>query len=63
LYAGNESKASGNPAGNPPFTPQLVAAIESSETLKLLAGKSGLLRKKLLLIDLLRNSFQTIDLM
>ena len=62
LYAGSESRPQDNPAGNPPFTPQMVAAIQCSETLKLLAGKSGLLRKKLLLIDLLRNVFQTVDL-
>lgn len=62
LYAGSASGSIGNQAGNPPFTPQLVAAIQCSEVLKLLSGKDGLLRKKLLLVDLSRNTFQTVDL-
>lgn len=63
LYAGRKSGAGSraNEAGNPPFTPQLVAAIQCAEVLKLLTGKGELLRKKLLLIDLLRCTMQTID--
>jgi len=62
LYVGSETKPPNHKSGNPPFTPQLVAAIQCSEVLKLLAGKSDILRKKLLLIDLYRNAFQTVDL-
>ena len=62
LYGGKEAAPSNNAAGNPPFTPQMVAAIQCSETLKLLAGREDLLRKKLLIIDLLQNTFFTIDL-
>lgn len=62
LYGGKSSAPPDNSAGNPPFTPQLVAAIQCSEVLKLLAGREGLLRKKLLIIDLLQNTFLTIDL-
>jgi molybdopterin/thiamine biosynthesis adenylyltransferase len=61
LYAGSRGRSGMDEAGNPPFTPQLVAAIQCSETLKLLTGKGETLRKKLLLIDLLRNTMQTID--
>jgi molybdopterin/thiamine biosynthesis adenylyltransferase len=60
LYGGKESAPTNAAAGNPPFIAQMVAAIECSETLKLLTGKD-VLRKKLLLIDLLQNTFQTID--
>ncbi|MCL1805692.1 MAG: HesA/MoeB/ThiF family protein [Clostridiales bacterium] len=62
LYGGKGSAPPNNAAGNPPFTPQMVAAIQCSEALKLLAGREDLLRKKLLIIDLLQNSFFTIDL-
>ena len=63
LYAGSggATRSRMSEAGNPPFTPQLVAAVQCAETLKLLTGKGELLRKKLLLIDLLRNSMQIID--
>ena len=62
LYAGNISESFGNTGGNPPFTPQLVAAIQCSEALKLLTGRENILRKKLLLIDLQDNTFQTVEL-
>ena len=62
IYGANAEKPPANRAGNPPFTPQLVAAIQCSETLKLLAGRADVLRKKLLLIDLLRNTFHTVEL-
>ena len=62
LYAGHESRSSSSQAGNPPFTPQMVASVQCSEVLKLLAGKEGLLRKKLLLMDLSNNAFHTVEL-
>lgn len=62
LYAENTSAAQDSNGGNPPFTPQLIAAMQCSEVLKLLCGRKNLLRKKLLLIDMEHNSFQTIDL-
>ena len=46
--------------GNPPFMPQLVAAIQCSEGLKILSGRSEVLRNELLHIDLLHNNFETI---
>ncbi len=48
--------------GNPSFTPALVASIQVSEALKLLTENVNLLRSKLLLIDLMRNTFETVDL-
>ena len=49
--------------GNPAFTPAVVASIQTAEALKLLLGKSEILRGKLLRIDLLEHEYFTIDLM
>ena len=49
--------------GNPAFTPAVVASIQTAEALKILLGKSGILRGKLLRIDLLEHEYFTIDLM
>lgn len=55
-----EFKGLENELGNPPFTPQLVAAIQCSEALKLLCGRGELLRNKMLYIDLYYNNFEEI---
>lgn len=47
--------------GNPSFTPAIVAGIQVSETIKVLTGKKGILRKKLLYIDLLTNDYDVIE--
>jgi molybdopterin/thiamine biosynthesis adenylyltransferase len=49
--------------GNPAFTPAVVASIQTAEALKIFLGKSGILRGKLLRIDLLEHEYFTIDLM
>ena len=48
--------------GNPAFTPAVVASIQTAEALKLILGKPGILRGKLLRIDLLEHEYFTIDL-
>lgn len=48
--------------GNPPFAPPIVAAAQVAESIKLLCGKGQMLRRKLLLIDLLLNNTDIIDL-
>jgi molybdopterin/thiamine biosynthesis adenylyltransferase len=49
--------------GNPSFTPALAAAIQVSEALKVITGKTEeLLRNKLLYIDLFSNEFFTMDI-
>lgn len=64
LYKEKEAGGDYKPqsGGNPAFTPALAAAVEVSETLKVLTGKGEILRKKLLYIDLLSNEFTTFDL-
>lgn len=48
--------------GNPSFIPPLIASIEVSEVIKILINRGELLRKKVLLVDLLENKFDLIDL-
>lgn len=48
--------------GNPSFTPALVAALEVSETIKLLLGKADFSAHRILRIDLLANEFETLIL-
>ena len=64
IYPAKESQGDGieKELGNPGFTPQLVAAIQVSEGLKILAGKENYLRNALLHIDLLHNTMDRIEL-
>ncbi len=48
--------------GNPSFIAPLIAAIEVSETIKLLIKRGNILRGKVLFIDVLENNFQIIQL-
>ena len=47
--------------GNLSFTPPLVASIEVAEVIKIIINRGDLLRKKVLFIDLLNNSFDLVD--
>jgi molybdopterin/thiamine biosynthesis adenylyltransferase len=48
--------------GNPPFTPAFIAALESAEAVKILAGVSKPLRHRLLWADLDRGEFHKLRL-
>lgn len=48
--------------GNPAFTPALVASIEVAEGMKVLLGREGILRNKLLTIDLLNQEYEVLSL-
>ena len=48
--------------GNPAFTPALVAALEVAEGIKVLLDRPGVLRKRLLAIDLLNHEYELLDL-
>jgi molybdopterin/thiamine biosynthesis adenylyltransferase len=48
--------------GNPSFMPPLIASIEVAEVIKILINRGDLLRKKILFIDVLNNSFDLVDL-
>ncbi len=47
--------------GNPAFTPAVVSAIETAETLKLLLGRESVLQKSFLLIDLMTQEYDVIS--
>jgi len=48
--------------GNPAFTPGIIASIQVSETLKICLGRPGVLRGKLLRVDLLEHEYFIIEL-
>ena len=54
------SVSSPPPPSTPSFTPTLCAAIQVSETIKLLCGKQTLARGQLLVFDLFDNSIYTL---
>ncbi|MBB6480400.1 HesA/MoeB/ThiF family protein [Spirochaeta isovalerica] len=49
-------------AGNPSFSPAVVAGFQAAEVLKSLLGKGERLRNKLLYFDLLENRYQIMNL-
>lgn len=48
--------------GNPSFLPPCIASYQVSQALKVLMGKGGVLRDKILYIDMLENEFQILQL-
>ena len=48
--------------GNLPFTAYAIAAIQSAETVKVLIGRDGQIRNRLLMLNLLEGSVETIGL-
>ena len=62
IYSSNISKGIEKDLGNPSFTPALVAAMEVSETVKILLKKEEVLRNKLMFIDLLNNEFIIMEI-
>jgi molybdopterin/thiamine biosynthesis adenylyltransferase len=48
--------------GNPGFTPAVIAAYMAAEAVKILCGKPGVLRRRLLIIDLLEHESRIVDL-
>lgn len=47
--------------GNPSFTPALVASYQVAEALKVLLSRGGLLREKILYVDLLNNEVEFLE--
>lgn len=45
-----------NDLGNPPFTPAVIAGIQTAQALKLLTGNENILRNKVLFTDLLEDT-------
>jgi molybdopterin/thiamine biosynthesis adenylyltransferase len=47
--------------GNPSFTPAFVASIQVSEVIKILIGRGELLRRKLLIVDMLNQDYEVVS--
>lgn len=62
LYPEDAEKGAEQETGNPSFTPAVVASMEAAEAVKVLLGKPGILRNKLLTIDLLEQEYDIIEL-
>lgn len=62
LYAGEDNKGIETDLGNPAFTPAVVASIQVAEAVKVLLGRPGILRGKLLTIDLLSHEYEVFSL-
>lgn len=62
LYGGKNTRGIEKKLGNPSFTPALVASIEVSEVVKLLIKRGEVLSRKMLVIDLLEQDYETISL-
>ena len=61
IYEGSEDRGEETVTGNPSFTPAVISAMEVAETIKVLLGKDGVLRNRLLMMDLLNHQYETID--
>ncbi|HSV88649.1 MAG TPA: HesA/MoeB/ThiF family protein [Bacteroidales bacterium] len=48
--------------GNPSFTPALAASIQVAEAVKVLLNKEGILRNKILSVNLLTHEYQLFDI-
>ncbi len=63
LYAGYKGERGiEERLGNPAFTPAVVASLETAEACKIILGIESDLRRRVLMIDLLAMSFETISL-
>lgn len=48
--------------GNLPFTAGIVGEVQAAECVKVLLGKDDLLRNKILMIDMLTSTFETMNI-
>ena len=62
VYSSEDAVGEEKEYGNPAFTPAVVASIQVAEALKFCLGRPGLLRNKLLCLDLLEHEYFTIEL-
>jgi molybdopterin-synthase adenylyltransferase len=60
IYPEGTGKGAESHLGNPAFTPALAASLQVAETLKVLLKKEGILRNKMLIIDILNHEYQVV---
>ena len=61
IYSGDEDKGSERETGNPAFTPAVIASMEAAEVIKILLGRDGVLRNRMLMADLLNHQYEIVD--
>lgn len=61
IYEGEANKGEEAETGNPSFTPAVISNLEVAEVLKLLLGRPGILKNKLLMVNLLHHEYEIID--
>lgn len=61
IYGDTADRGDETESGNPSFTPAAVSAIQACETVKLLLGKEGVLKNKMLMLDLQHHDYEIID--
>ncbi len=61
IYPEGVNKGAETKLGNPAFTPALAASLQLAETIKVLLGKQGVLKNKLLVVDTLEHSYEVIS--
>jgi len=62
IYSGESTQGIEKELGNPSFTPAMVGSIQVSEVVKLLIKRGGLLRHKMLYIDLYEQDYTVLEL-
>jgi len=62
IYGGEITQGIEKELGNPSFTPALVGSIQVSEVVKLLINRGGLLRHRMLYIDLYEQDYTVLEL-
>ncbi len=62
LYKNSTDKNSGKKIGTLSFTPAVVGSIQSSEVIKLLLGRGGILNNKVLFIDLFEQDYEIVPM-
>ncbi len=62
IYPPDTDKGAETTLGNPSFTPALAASLQVAECLKLLVNKEGVLKNKLLMVDVLEHEYQVIEM-
>ncbi len=61
IYPEGINKGAETHLGNPAFTPALAASLQLAETIKVLLGKQGVLKNKLLVLDTLEHHYEVIS--
>lgn len=62
IYGGEKNQGIEKELGNPSFTPAMVGSIQVSEVVKLLINRGGLLRHKMLYIDMYEQDYTVLEL-